>query len=294
MFFGPLFIAALVGAIWLDEYLGSLNGRLKCSVLAPIMIAAGIGAGVELVNLFKAESIVTSRRIVCGSIILGLFVSSFTKAEIGGLSGIAVACTAAALVLGVSLVYHSRRKNVQGVIASSAATLLAFVYVGLMGGFLLLLRKEYSGWVLLGVLLVTKSMDIGAYFTGRAIGRHKLIPWLSPGKTWEGLFGGVALSAAIGAGAAALSERFGVRFTILWWEGMLIGAVLGLIGQAGDLLASLLKRDAGLKDYSQRLPGFGGVMDVIDSPLLVAPIAYWMLKVIEAVGPWLHPAGATP
>jgi len=132
------------------------------------------------------------------------------------------------------------------------------------------------------VLLITKSMDIGAYFTGRSIGRHKLIPWLSPGKTWEGLFGGVAVAAAVGAGAASFSHHARLDFPVLWWHGAVFGAFLGLIGQAGDLLASLLKRDAGMKDYSQRLLGFGGVLDVIDSPLLVAPIAYWCLTWLAA------------
>lgn len=74
-----------------------------------------------------------------------------------------------------------------------------------------------------------------------------------------------------------MSEKAGLAFPVLWWHGAVFGAFLGLVGQVGDLAASLLKRDAGLKDYSQRLPGFGGVLDVIDSPLLVGPVAYWVL-----------------
>jgi phosphatidate cytidylyltransferase len=156
-----------------------------------------------------------------------------------------------------------------------------------MGGFLILLVKEFSGWVMLGVVLVTKSYDIGAYFTGRYLGRHKLIPWLSPGKTWEGLAGGVLASALMGMAAAALAEppapgavSLGVP-DLQWWHGLELGAIFGLIGQAGDLVASLLKRDAGMKDYSRALPGFGGIMDVADSPLLVAPVAYWLLTAIS-------------
>lgn len=279
---GPILIALLVLAIWLDQWLQESRAAPPGLVLLPVMLLAGIGAGVELVQVFRAESVVTSRGIVCGSIVLGMLVSSFTPGELPGVSGIAVACSAAAVVLLVSLVFHSRGHNVQGVIASASATLLSFVYVGLMGGFVLLLRKEFNAWALLAVLLITKSMDIGAYFTGRAIGRHKLIPWLSPGKTWEGLVGGVATSACVGGAAAAFSETAGIHFPVLWWHGLIFGALLGLIGQAGDLLASLLKRDAGVKDYSQRLPGFGGVLDVIDSPLLVAPAAYWLLTALSA------------
>lgn len=279
---GPVLIVALVAAVWLDQWLQTSHGLMPGVVLLPILLVAGVGAGVELVSVFKAENVVVSKFIVCASIVLGIFTSSFTPGELQGVSGIAVACTAASVVLLASLIYYSRHHNVQGVIASSASTLLAFVYVGLMGGFILLLRKEFSGWALLAVLLITKSMDIGAYFTGRAIGRHKLIPWLSPGKTWEGLFGGVALAAAVGAWAASFSDRAGLNFPVLWWHGAVFGGCLGLVGQAGDLMASLLKRDAGMKDYSQRLPGFGGVLDVIDSPLLVAPIAYWALTWLSA------------
>lgn len=274
---GPVLIALLVAAVWLDEWLHNAHEVMKGAVLLPILLLAGVGAGVELVSVFKAENVVVSKFVVCASILLGILTSSFTPADLHGVSGIAVACTAAALVLLGSLIYYSRHHNVQGVIASSASTLLAFVYVGLMGGFILLLRKEFNGWALLAVLLITKSMDIGAYFTGRSIGKHKLIPWLSPGKTWEGLFGGIALAAVVGAFAASFSDTAGLNFPVLWWHGAVFGACLGLVGQAGDLLASLLKRDAGMKDYSQRLPGFGGVLDVIDSPLLVAPIAYWAL-----------------
>lgn len=281
---GPVLILLLVGAVWLDQWLQDDRGLPPGLVLLPILLLAGIGAGIELVGIFRAENIVVSRLIVCGSIVLGVLTSSFTPGDLHGVSGIAVACTAAAAVLFAALLYHSRHHNVQGVIASAAATLLAFVYVGLMGGFILLLRKEFNAWALLGVLLITKSMDIGAYFTGRAIGRHKLIPWLSPGKTWEGLFGGVAVSAAVGAGAAAFSDTAGIPFPVLWWHGAVFGAFLGVLGQVGDLMASLLKRDAGVKDYSQRLPGFGGVLDVIDSPLLVAPIAYWLLTWLSSVG----------
>jgi phosphatidate cytidylyltransferase len=145
------------------------------------------------------------------------------------------------------------------------------------------LVKDYSGWVMLGVVLITKCYDIGAYFTGRFFGRHKLIPWLSPGKTWEGLAGGVAASALAGIAAAYLAAHTDTKLLpITWWQGSLIGAVFGLIGQAGDLVASLLKRDAGLKDYSRALPGFGGIMDVADSPLLVAPVAYWLLLLFSA------------
>ena len=115
---------------------------------------------------------------------------------------------------------------------------------------------------------------MGAYGVGRWLGKHKLIVWLSPGKTWEGFVGGLAAAAFIGM----LLSHFSPEFA--WWEGLLAGVVLGAAGQMGDLLESLLKRDAGVKD-SGLVPGFGGVLDMLDSAVLAAPLAYWMLKLVH-------------
>lgn len=115
---------------------------------------------------------------------------------------------------------------------------------------------------------------MGAYGFGRWLGKHKLIAWLSPGKTWEGFVGGLAAAAFIGMLLSHFSPRF------VWWEGLIAGAILGAAGQMGDLLESLLKRDAGVKD-SGLVPGFGGVLDMLDSALFAAPLAYWMLKLVH-------------
>jgi len=127
------------------------------------------------------------------------------------------------------------------------------------------------------VLLCVKFTDIGAYFGGRALGRHKLIPWLSPGKTWEGLFFGLLTAAAVGA---LLARWMDLRrgYELPWWKGAIFGGVIGGIGQLGDLLESLMKRDAEVKDSGSLIPGFGGVLDVIDSPLLAAPFAYLLFS----------------
>ncbi len=277
---GPLLILAFLAVIWLDGYLAR-RGVPHGLAFTLFLLVVGAVAGRELCKIFRARQITTSRRIVVLAVWAGLVSSSLSPAELGGLSGTAVVCTAAMIVLVLSMIYYSRDRSPEGVVAASAATLLAFVYIGLMGGFSIVLLKEFGGGVLIGVVLVAKSYDIGAYFTGRLIGRHKLIPWLSPGKTWEGLGGGVVLAACVAIVAARfLGPTLGLRMT--WWQAGVMGIVLGLVAQAGDLLASLLKRDAGLKDYSRALPGFGGVMDVADSPLLVAPAAYWLLKALAS------------
>ncbi|MBL0926095.1 MAG: phosphatidate cytidylyltransferase [Phycisphaerales bacterium] len=280
---GPVLIAALVGAVWLDEFIGATTGY-KAVVLLPILTGMGILAGLELVNIFKLEGLAGSRFVTCTAIVAGVLTASFARGEAGRVSGIAVTVTVAAVVLLGALIYYSRHQEVEGVSKSAAMTLLAFVWVGLMGGLVLALRKEFDAWVMLGVIIITKMFDSGAYFTGRAIGRTKLIPWLSPGKTVEGLLGGLAVSTGLGVLGAWLCGRcqLSVRPDLL--TGAILGMVFGLVGQAGDLMASLLKRDAGIKDYSGALPGFGGVMDVLDSPLLVAPVAYWLLIAVAHSG----------
>ncbi|MGN6369627.1 MAG: phosphatidate cytidylyltransferase [Phycisphaerae bacterium] len=180
--------------------------------------------------------------------------------------------TILAIALVAAIVKHSRHHRVEGAMANAGGTLLAIVYLGVLPGFFLPICMTHSAWMLLAIVCIVKSADIGAYATGHAIGKHKLIPWLSPGKTIEGFFGGLAFSGAVGA-------AFSLLFFFSWPQGLIAGILLGAVGQLGDLLESLLKRDAGVKD-SGTVPGFGGVLDILDSPLLAAPVAYWLLKLI--------------
>src|SRR5204862_593644 len=103
-------------------------------------------------------------------------------------------------------------------------------------------------------------------------------PWLSPGKTWEGLICGLFTAGLIGA---ALSPCISPpHFSLPWWKGFFFGAVIGGIGQLGDLLESLMKRDAEVKDSGSLVPGFDGILDVIDSPLLAALFAYLLFSLL--------------
>lgn len=288
---GPVLILLLVGGVWLDQFLdraatpawaAGLPGTRETLppglVLLPAMVVIGIMAGRELARILKDKGIAGSRRLICTASVVGILVMALTPASASAVQAEAIIGGAATVVLVGSLLYYSRKRKPEGVVAAAGGTLLSFIYLGLMFGFLLAIRREHSAWLLLWVLLVTKSFDIGAYFTGRAIGRHKLIFWLSPGKTWEGLFGGAVFAAIVGALGSALLLRAGLDPVPSWRWGAVAGLVFGLVGQAGDLLVSLFKRDAGLKDSSNVLPGFGGILDVVDSPILVAPIAYWWLQ----------------
>src|SRR5262249_44609727 len=132
--------------------------------------------------------------------------------------------------------------------------------------------SPYGILPLISMIVVVKLADIGAYTVGRLAGKHKMAPRLSPAKTWEGFVGGIAFSVV---GAVALAYLCGrsqdlVRFVPY-------AVVVGVTGVVGDLVESLLKRDFGRKDSSDWMPGFGGVLDLIDSPLLAAPVAclFW-------------------
>jgi phosphatidate cytidylyltransferase len=164
-----------------------------------------------------------------------------------------------------------------------SATFLAVLYLGVGTALVLHLRLTYGLGGLILFLASVKFTDIGAYFTGSAIGKHKMIPWLSPGKSWEGLAGGV-----VAAGGMAVLVTWGLSLTgsSLWAPPLAIpaaagfGALVGLAGQFADLCESLLKRNAKLKDSGALMPNFGGVLDIVDSPLLSAPVAVILLRLL--------------
>lgn len=189
-----------------------------------------------------------------------------------------------ALALGVAFLMQARRWQTQQAIPNVATTLFIIFYTGGLAGFMTKLRMEVGAnagvVVLMFSVFVTKITDTGAYFVGRLIGRHKMIEWLSPRKTWEGFVGGlvtaIVASVALGAAleAAGIAPFHTGRAATVWGLAG-FGLVIGVFSVAGDLCESLLKRDAAVKDSGAALPGLGGVLDVFDSPLLTAPAAWF-------------------
>jgi phosphatidate cytidylyltransferase len=174
-----------------------------------------------------------------------------------------------------------------GVMVNLALTVFALVYVGLLLSFMIQLRvlggSTLGMLALAGMIVVVKMGDIGAYAIGRLLGRHKMAPKLSPGKTIEGAIGGLVFSCL---GAYFLFQYLMPRLDATSSGGppfawLVFGVVVGAAGMIGDLAESLFKRDMGVKDSSAWMPGFGGVLDLIDSTLVAAPVAYlcWTLLV---------------
>jgi len=311
LIFGPIMIAALLGVVVLDGVLDHIDltgawaqdlffGRtyLPSGLLLLVCFTGLMVLGArELCVIFRAKGVTIDTPVIMLSGLLGLVLFYAIPHWIDTQTAVAIYGSAMSGLFLATLIIHSRRGRTQGAIHAAAAGMFTFVYLGVLPGYLMAIRAWHSPWVLIAIIGITKACDIGAYFTGMAFGKHKLIPWLSPGKTWEGLIGGMVLSAGLAIGLAALgnyadatgywvrdngSREFVQVLYPLWFAGI-AGLLIGLIGQFGDLAASLFKRDAGIKDSGKAIPGFGGVLDVIDSPIVTAPFAYWMLMLVRCL-----------
>jgi phosphatidate cytidylyltransferase len=180
------------------------------------------------------------------------------------------------IILTIFWEMYTYREPGQSITRMSRA-LFVVGYIAILASFFIRLRWDLpagiSGIALTLTIFVPKCCDIGAYFTGRLFGRHPFTPILSPKKTWEGFLGGLffATLTAVGLSYTADVFRNGLR------EAICFGMILGLFGVLGDLAESLIKRDCLTKDAAKTIPGFGGILDVIDSILFAGPVAYWWL-----------------
>jgi len=268
-------IAVLAGVLALDWYLeheGTIRG-LPIAILLMLIASQAVWEMAKLCG--SAGVLILGLSAVIGAAGLGTFplCAQFIGRELNGSD---VMLLLAAVVWIIFLEQMITRRTVDA-IRTIACTFVTAIYLGVGGAMILQIRvADSNGFVkLIMFLAVVKSTDIGAYFTGSAIGRHKLIPWLSPGKSWEGLFGGLAAAAGVSILIAYLSQ---VGLAV--WQAAIFGVCVGLAGQFGDLCESLLKRSAKIKDSSSMVPEFGGVLDIIDSPLIAAPAAYGLFAVM--------------
>ena len=194
-----------------------------------------------------------------------------------------LAIGAGGLIAGLALTLIVLRLLVQALyaekpregISGAGLSMLAALWIGGSAGLFTALRPLSGGRELIIFLLVIVwANDIGAYYFGRALGRRKLAPSISPGKTVEGAAGGLVTGAAA---AAALSVWIGGAFGGML-SLILVSLLLGIFSQAGDLFESLVKRAAGAKDSGALIPGHGGILDRIDGLLLAAPPFYYFLQ----------------
>jgi phosphatidate cytidylyltransferase len=273
--FGLIMIAFMVGIFWLDWHFaqGLIGLPMACLFLVLICLAIwevrkmALSAGLAILPI--------SAVITCGTLttlpLWWQFINPLAQPDGGQMLAIMGGC--------VMLIFAEQmaRASTAGAFGRIACTILTLAYLGVAGAIVLNIRVQFGLPMLILFLAAVKFTDIGAYFTGSFLGRHKLIAWLSPGKTWEGLAGGLLASAVVTAILAWVMgvELAGIKMT--WLRAAGFGAAVGLAGQFGDLGESLLKRSVNIKDSGVFLPEFGGILDILDSPLLSAPMAYGLL-----------------
>jgi len=244
-----VFIVLMVAAVWLEIYSqpGAYTGScIQCRDWTQ-----------PLYWLSRLDWLHSGGLLPYGAVIVGLLLASFVS----------------------EIIRVERSGGDMGrALASVGWTVMVVLTVGLLGVFLakirFLSRDSKEGLMYLALFLGTvKGSDVGAYTVGSLVGRRKLVPALSPAKTVEGMAGGLAagIGAAIGIGVGWCG--------FAWWQMLIFGLAVATAGVLGDLAESLMKRGCGVKD-SGRVPGFGGVLDILDSMLAAGPVAYLLLVVL--------------
>ncbi len=321
VFFGAMAIAFLLSlfvidriiALWAAEHSGPTMELLRHGSIIPLTFLIVLARAVmELLSLLRAKGVrpfaLSAYAFTLALVVLpwlgpaGYLGQSIVDSE--GLYWQLIGVAAAVLAVGFSCVF---RNGPAGAIQDGGSTLLLILYLGFLGSFGLQIRCGLSGttyqgiWILLIVILVTKSSDIGGYLVGSAIGRHKLIPAISPGKTVEGAIGGL-LASGLASVFFAWPGRFPIdanqsqRTLWIWTEltssfgkvfpggalgvvtrAFFFGVLLSVFSQIGDLFESCFKRDAGIKDSGSVMPHYGGILDLVDSPLFTLPVAWFLL-----------------
>jgi phosphatidate cytidylyltransferase len=281
--------AIIIPALILLFYADAACGE-SAPVLLALCLALGLRSTYELVLLlrprFPGVGVLT-----CGICVTALVLSAWlphlfqvqeaTTAALGCVTATLAMCLAGLMALQA---WTYREPGMQ--METLGANLLIICYVGLMLTVTAQLRwvaGAEAGYLALGSLVVAAKMgDTSAYTFGRLFGKRKMAPWLSPGKTWAGFAGAL--------GGASVSSWAWLHFATslfneswqppAWYWSLLYGAVLGLAGLIGDLCESLIKRDMNQKDAAALMPGFGGVLDLLDSVLYAGPIAFILWKVL--------------
>ncbi|MDD5327884.1 MAG: phosphatidate cytidylyltransferase [Phycisphaerae bacterium] len=273
LIFGTLmtafFAAVIVFDGWLDGTLtasaaddGSVQATILC-ILAALLI---IPANLELSKLAAAKNLKIFTPITIIASIL--FATSLYWPQLLIISPELYLLLISAFSLLALLLYQYIRYGTSDVLANCGASYFSIIYLGILAAFVVALRIDFGPWHLLMFIFVIKSADIGAYSFGTLFGKHKFSPKISPGKTWEGMAGAVAA-------AIIVAIFFAVTCDIMaWWSAVIFGFCFAFIGQMGDLAESMLKRDAKQKDSANNVPGFGGILDILDSLLPATPFAY--------------------
>jgi phosphatidate cytidylyltransferase len=263
------FAALVIFDGWMDGTLTAsaaddkpVQGTILCILIALLVIPAQL----ELSKLAEAKNLkIFSPISIIASI---LFATSWYWPQFLQIEPRIYLYFIPAFVLMALLLYQYIRYGTSAVLANCGASYFSIIYLGLLGAFVLAVRIDFGPWALLMFVFVVKSADIGAYSFGSLFGKHKFSPKISPGKSWEGMAGAVATAIIVAILFALICD------IMVWWLAVIFGSCFAFIGQMGDLAESMIKRDAKQKDSAIAVPGFGGILDILDSLLPAAPFAY--------------------
>lgn len=270
---GSLATAASFFAVY---YSTSPYFRIPFVLFIALIVAAALWEFYSIARRLKSEPLV-NLAIGCSTAYLLVAYLSTTHPSLYVLNGLALW-----IILMLPYAYFLAKGNHP--LANIAITLLGIAYITLPLSCLLLIdffpfasSQDGRAWVLY-LLLVSKMTDIGAYIVGKTLGNKKLAPYTSPSKTIEGAFGGLIAAIFISFCYSWLMNYYaaGTLFSLSLLQSLWLGALIGCLAQFSDLAESLLKRDGNIKD-SNHLPGLGGVLDVVDSVLFVAPLVYFFI-----------------
>lgn len=262
------------------------NRFLSDYVFLLIMVILAVSGLAEFYGLVEKEGMVCFKGIgICGGILLmvgtfsklqGVLGDNSTPARVNDFEVIFLIL----FVLGLCVRQFVSKTNTKGILAI-ATTLLGLMYVPWLLNFIQKIHffpglGGNGKYYVLYFILVTKFSDTGAYAVGSLIGRHKMIPRISPGKTWEGFGGAIAVSTGASLLFAHLAGPRLQGMTVV--HAIVLGVVLSSAAVIGDLIESIFKREAGVKDSGQFFPGIGGILDLLDSLLFNAPLMYLYLR----------------
>ncbi len=281
LIFGVLFAAVVTGAVAADVARG---GHLGVAALAVIAVTLGTREYVRLAR--SAAPGLSLAPLLVANLALALLPSAArTGGPFAALAAGDGALVVIGLALGWALLEQLFRRGPDGIFAQVGAVALGIAYLGVP--FLLLqslAALPTGGQLLLAFIAAVKFGDVAAFFGGKAFGRRKLCPAISPGKTWEGFL--FSFVGAIGGSYLFtwLPTTWGAAPAFPgWWQPAVWGLVLGPLGVLGDLAESCLKRAAGAKDSGHSMPGFGGILDILDALIIAAPAAYLLGRLLADV-----------
>src|ERR1041384_5539616 len=241
------------------------------AALAAVAMVIGLWEFYLLAKRLKLKPDATVGYLAAAAIIT---IAVLTPQNDPGVSVLLIQFVIIVLTAGTLIAATFRGVPFDSMIASTGATILGVLYVPLLGSYLISLRTGFeqtlSAHLLSFFFLVLMGADPGAYYVGRALGKRKLAPTISPGKTWEGVIGGVVAALAM----AALAHFWFFRELPLKYI-LPLAVIMTVVGILGDLAESALKRGAGAKDAANILPGHGGILDRLDSLLFNAPLIYY-------------------